>query len=221
MASERLIIGEIKKYYPEDKILSEESGLSSGDRSPGSYIWVIDPLDGTTNFANGYPFFSVSVARGVFNTDGQIDIVLGGVADPIRGRVYLAQKGHGAYVAGQKLSCGKTEDFSQAFLVTGFYYQKGDELKRNIDLFLRVAEKCQNIRRDGSAALDMALVAEGVFDGFWERGLKPWDIAAGSLLINEAGGKIVNFSRNEFDLEGDGVICGSPQALRELKALID
>lgn len=219
LASERVLIDGISRAYPHDIICSEESGLSSADRTPGRYIWILDPLDGTTNFAHGYPYFCVSVGRGRFREDGSIEMRLGGIEDPVRKKSYVAKKEHGAFVNRLPMKVRRERPLKESFLVTGFYYATGDLLSREIDRFHRVAQICSSIRRDGAAALDLALVAEGVFDAFWEYGLKPWDVAAGSLLIQEAGGVVLNYHQpigTEFNVEADGVLGGTGQSVKEI-----
>lgn len=223
LASEKVLLDRIKRYFPDDLILSEEAGLSSQVRKPGSHIWIIDPLDGTTNFANSYPFYCISVARCQFRPDGRIDSLAGAVYDAPRGRLYHAERGKGATVDGRKLQVAPKRDFAQCFLVTGFYYMKDKDLAREIERFASVAQKCQSIRRDGAAALDMALVAEGVFDAFWETGLAPWDVAAGHLLVSEAGGQVRNYRPKTpgfYDLEDPTVISGSASAVESLVPLL-
>jgi myo-inositol-1(or 4)-monophosphatase len=223
LASERVILAALRKHFPDDLVLSEEAGLSSQDRRPGTYIWIIDPLDGTTNYANGYPFYCISMARGRFREDGRIESEVGAVFDAARGRLYHAAKGEGATVDGKKIQVVPPRDFAQGFLCTGFYYMKGTDLTREIERFARVAQRCQSIRRDGAAALDLALVAEGIFDAFWETGLAPWDVAAGNLLVREAGGKVRNYVENLpefFDLEDATIIAGSPSAVESLVPLL-
>lgn len=227
LASEAIVIERIKRYFPNDKIFSEEAGLSSKDRKPGSHIWIIDPLDGTTNFANNYPFFCVSIGRGRFKTDLSIEMTLGGIMAPLQKKIYLAALGNGAYVNQNKMSVAPSRDLKQSFLVTGFYYKRGEDLKHEIDRFAKVADICPSIRRDGSAALDLALVAEGIFDGFWELGLQPWDVAAGSLLVTEAGGTAVNYMPPQeikksatYNLEKDGIIVGCPSIVQAIANLI-
>jgi myo-inositol-1(or 4)-monophosphatase len=223
LASEKVILAKLAESFPYDTVLAEESGLSRVERAPGDYIWVIDPLDGTTNFANGYPFYCVSVGRGRFREDGSIEMVAGGVWDAPRGRFYYAELGKGAYVDGRRISVAPNREFSRAFLVTGFYYNQGEQLQEQIHRFGRIASRCQTIRRDGAAALDMALVAEGVYDAFWELGLQPWDVAAGSLLVKEAGGVVRNYPDDRgsyYSIEGIGVIAGSESVAKEIEALI-
>lgn len=223
LASEKIILDNIRKYFPQDHFYSEEAGRSSQERPAGEHVWIIDPLDGTTNFANAYPFFCVSIARGVFGKDGKIEILEGGVIDPHRNKAYCARKGHGAFANGKRLQVAPTRPINKSFLVTGFYYKKGDELQHEVKRFAKVANICQSIRRDGAAALDLALVAEGVYDAFWELGLQPWDLAAGTLLIAESGGVLRNYDQAahaKYDLEGPGIICGSPSVVSELADLI-
>ena len=216
LASEKVIVDAIRLGFPNDVILAEESGLSSAERRPGQSIWIIDPLDGTTNFANRYPFYCVSIGRGCFDEQGRIDLTMGGIYEPARERMFLAAKGAGATVNGQPLQVAAARDFALCFLVTGFYYMKDEALQREIRRFERVAQDCQSIRRDGSAALDLAYAAEGVFDAFWEVGLQPWDLAAGAVIVEEAGGVVRNYAEGPFDIEGEGVIAGSAQAVGEI-----
>ena len=222
LASEKVIIDRIQRHFPDDLIYSEEAGLSSRRRHPGTYIWVIDPLDGTTNFANGYPFYCISIGRGRFRADGTIEILTSGILDAARGRVYYAGLREGAYVDERPIHVAAERDLSKSFLVTGFYYMKGDALAAEIERFARVAQACQSIRRDGAAALDLAFVAEGIYDAFWEVGLQPWDLAAGSLLVSEAGGGVRNYADlgTPYDIEGQGVIAGSLSAVRQVASLI-
>lgn len=223
LASERVILDCLSRHFPNDLVLSEEAGLSSQDRKPGSHIWIIDPLDGTTNYANGYPFYCISMARATFRADGRIESRVGAVFDAARSRLYHAEKGKGATVDGRPLRVAPARDFSLCFLCTGFYYMKDRDLAREIERFASVAQKCQSIRRDGAAALDLALVAEGVFDAFWETGLAPWDVAAGNLLVAEAGGKVRNYAEKTpgfYDLEDATVIAGSVTAVDSLVPLV-
>lgn len=218
LASEKAILAAIRQHFPKDKVYSEEAGLSSQDRTTGSYIWIIDPLDGTTNFANGYPFFCISVARGVFLKNGKISVELGGVYDPYRCDLFLAARGLGSFKNGKRVSVRTERPVEESFLVTGFAYHKGDQLEKDVREFLSVAERCQSIRRDGAAALDLAYVACGIYDAYWENGLKPWDVAAGSLLVSEAGGQVSNSrTRQAFNVEEQGLICGTETLFSYLK----
>ncbi len=232
LASERVILDKISHAFPKDAIISEESGQRNVSRRQGERVWIIDPLDGTTNFANGYPFFSVSIGYGEFQADGRLRVLAGGVGDPVRSKFYLATLGHGADCNGKKLTVQQPRPIAQSFLVTGFYYTVGKDLDREVERFRRVAQTCQSIRRDGSAALDLALVAEGVFDAFWERGLALWDLAAGTLLVSEAGGTLANYPADpsslcsdshpvSYNIEGDGVVAGSGAVVSGLCKLLE
>lgn len=222
LASEKVIIAAIQKRFPKDLIYSEEAGLSATRRTSGEYIWVIDPLDGTTNYANGYPFYCVSIGRGRFRNDGSIECLSAGILDASRNRLFYAGRGEGAYVDGLPIKVAAPRDLAKCFLVTGFYYMKGSDLAVEIERFARVAQACQSIRRDGAAALDLAFVAEGVYDAFWEVGLQAWDLAAGSLLVEEAGGAVRNYRQTglPYSIEATGVIAGSVQAVTGVANLI-
>lgn len=223
LASERLILERIKRYYPNDRIYSEESGLSAIGRPTGGYIWIVDPLDGTTNYANGYPFYCISIGRGRFLADGSIEMLAGGVFDVPRKRLYYAERQKGAWVDGRRLQVATARPFANAFLITGFYYQQGDVLQREIERFAHIASQCQTIRRDGAAALDLALAAEGIADAFWEHGLQPWDVAAGSLLVAEAGGAVANYQSPQgayYNIEGTGIVAGSPDTVSKILSLL-
>lgn len=223
LASEKAIISRIQARFPDDVIYSEEAGLSRHNRKPGGNIWIIDPLDGTTNYANGYPFYCVSIGKGRFTESNTIEVIEAGILDGARGRIYYAQKGSGAFVDQKPISVALPRDFSKNFLVTGFYYMQGPELLRQIERFARVAEKCQTVRRDGAAALDLAMVAEGIFDAFWETGLQPWDVAAGSLLVSEAGGLVRNYKQahdGAYNIESPGIIGGTGKTVETIASLL-
>jgi myo-inositol-1(or 4)-monophosphatase len=219
LASEKYILEQIKRFYPDDLFLAEESGLSHEAPEPGKYIWIIDPLDGTTNFFNAYPFFSVSIARALVTPERKYEVVLGGVGDPCRNQYYWAAQGMGAYRGSDKLQVSGSTDIDAAFIVTGIAYNRNETFERDQRILMRVLERCRNLRRDGSAALDMALVACGVFEAFFEAGLKPWDVAAGSILIKEAGGVIHNYDATQaYDVAGEGVICGGSHVVSFLQS---
>ncbi len=222
LASEQVILDAIHQTFPRDLHYSEEAGLSSEQRVPGQSIWVIDPLDGTTNFANRYPFFAVSIARAVFQNDGSLRVESGVVHDPAQMRTYVAARGQGAFLNGKKIQVSQDRPVKDAFLVTGFAYHSGENLSKGIEFFHSVAETGASIRRDGAAALDLALVAEGVYDGYWESGLGSWDLAAGSLLVEEARGLIQNFSSSPagYSIEQGNIICGTPSVVTFLSNLL-
>lgn len=185
LASEQLIRELITQRFPEHEILGEEGGLTASNQAP---LWIVDPLDGTTNFAQGYPFFSVSIALRV---DGEI--VIGVVYDPTHDELFHATKNGGAFLNNRPIHVSNHEIFEESLLVTGFPYDVSDAPDLHLDLFKAMVVKARGIRRDGSAALDMCYIASGRFDAYWEVGLHPWDIAAGLLIINEAGGMVTDF----------------------------
>ena len=196
LASERLIIERIRTHYPRHAILAEESGASEpSDREAKSdWRWIIDPLDGTTNYAHGYPCFCVSIG---LESRGRLEI--GVVYDPIRDEVFSAERGQGASLNGRRIRVSPTPTLASALLCTGFPYdvRERNEFARHFANFIMHA---QGVRRDGAAALDLAYVAAGRFDGFWEEGLKPWDVAAGALIIEEAGGWISDYDNGPMDI---------------------
>lgn len=223
LASEKILLSEIRRKWPDDLILSEEAGAPKGNAAPGQYVWIVDPLDGTSNFANGYPFFSVSIARCLVLPDGAIQHLAGAVYDVNSDVLYYAEIGLGAFANDRRLAISPKREFSDAFLVTGFYYQTGADLEREIWRFMKIAAKCPTIRRDGSAALDLALVAAGVFDAFWESGLQPWDVAAGVLLVREAGGTVRNYPgspSDTYDMYKTGLIAGESSAVNHVAEIL-
>lgn len=194
LASEALIIERIKSYYPKHSILAEEAGEAVIIGDGTTWKWIIDPLDGTTNYAHGYPCFCVTIA---LEHDGEI--VLGVTFDPTRDELFAAERGRGASLNNKPIRVSGTEDLGNALIVTGFPYdiQQRDDFARHLtDVLL----KSRGVRRDGSAAIDMAYVACGRFDGFWEEGLNPWDVAAGVLLIEEAGGQVSYYDGTTFSV---------------------
>lgn len=187
LASEALIIDRVKSHYPRHTILAEESGDTVVVDGDSKWKWIIDPLDGTTNFAHGYPCFCVTIA---LEHEGQL--VVGVTYDPTRNELFSAEKGQGASLNSKPIRVSTNNKLSESLLVTGFPYDFKDreDFARHLTAFLLAS---RGIRRDGSAAIDMAYVACGRFDGFWEEGLNPWDVAAGVLMIEEAGGRVSNY----------------------------
>jgi myo-inositol-1(or 4)-monophosphatase len=215
--SEALLISRIHQKYPQHDILTEESeGLDRGSE----FRWIIDPLDGTTNYAHGYPVFCVSIA---LEKNGAIG--LGVIYNPMLDELFFSVSGQGAFLNDKKISVSKTTDMSKSLLATGFPYDIRESENNNINYFNGMARKAQAIRRAGSAALDMAYVAMGRFDGFWELKLMPWDTAAGALLISEAGGVITDLFGSAFHLGAPHVLATNGkihskmiQTLTEIKA---
>jgi myo-inositol-1(or 4)-monophosphatase len=210
--SEEMIVSAILGRYPDHDILAEEK-----DRSPkGSpYRWIIDPLDGTTNYAHGYPVFCVSIALEV---DGIVQHAA--VYNPMLEEMFHARRGGGAFLNGRPLRVSRTGDLSKSLLATGFPYDIRENADNNMGYFSAMAQKAQAIRRAGSAALDMAYVAAGRFDGFWELRLMPWDTAAGWLLIEEAGGRVTDLAGAPFVLDAPHILASNGRIHEPMMAAI-
>ena len=198
--SEQLIIGIIKRHFPHHDFLAEESGLrpaqsGTGGEKKSEYRWIIDPLDGTVNYTHHFPCFAVSVG---LEKNGEI--FLGVVYDPNLDELFTAEKGRGAFVNGKRMSVSRTDALIRSLLVTGFPYDIKDNPDRAVEHFINFLKEAQAIRRMGSAAIDLAYVATGRIDGFWEVSLNPWDTAAGILLVQEAGGKVTDFMGNPYSI---------------------
>lgn len=188
---EQLIISAIRESFPYHSILSEEKGSNN---TKSNFCWIIDPLDGTTNYSRGLPMYCVSIALSYKN-----EILLGVIQAPELAHLYYASKGEGAFDNHQKMRVSSVSELSNSFLVTGFPYTMHTSDVDNIDLFRCFSKQSLAVRRIGSAALDLCYVAKGVFDAYWELRLNPWDFAAGSLIVTEAGGTISNMRGNELD----------------------
>lgn len=206
-AAEQAIIEVLKDAYPEHAILAEESG-SQGD---SEYLWVIDPLDGTTNFLHGFPQYAVSIA--LMHKRVLTQAV---VYDPGRNELFTATRGHGAYLNDRRLRVSKRIRLTGALIGTGFPFRELKHLDAYMDMFRDIVKNTAGVRRAGAASLDLAYVAAGRLDGFWEIGLSPWDIAAGNLLIQEAGGLIGDFEGNDGYLESGNVVGGNPKIFVQL-----
>lgn len=197
-ASEKMIIDRIKHSFPDHSILAEESGA---DQSGGPVRWIIDPLDGTVNYAHGFPVFCVSIG---IEVDGIV--VAGAVYDPMRNEMFTAEKDKGAFLDGEPINVSSVENVAEALVITGFAYS-AEGKRANIDYFRAMIENAQAVRRIGSAALDLCYVACGRCDGFWELGLKPWDTAAGQLIVKEAGGSVTDLSGQGFMVDRDEILA--------------
>jgi myo-inositol-1(or 4)-monophosphatase len=195
------IVEIIQKTFPGHNILTEETPMPGGS-SP--YRWIIDPLDGTTNYAHGYPFFCTSIA---LELEGKI--ILGAIYDPLLDELFTAQQGEGAFLNGERISVSTTERLTEALLCTGFPYDLRESAVNNFDHFKNFIMEARAIRRDGSAALDLCYVAAGRFDGFWELKLNAWDVAAGKLVVEEAGGVVSNFSGGPLDIYGQETLASN------------
>lgn len=210
--AETAIIETIRETYPDHAFLGEESG-ASGD---GDVVWIIDPLDGTTNYLHGFPQFCVSIACEVKGR-----LVAGLVYDPLRQEFFTATRGDGAQLEGRKIRVSGSRGLTGALIGTGFPYRVfGEWSDRYWAMLKDVSAQAAGIRRPGSAALDMAYVAAGRLDGFWEIGLKPWDTAAGELLIREAGGLISDFNGGEDFRKSETIVAGGAKVFRELLKII-
>ncbi|HXF91430.1 MAG TPA: inositol monophosphatase family protein [Nitrospiraceae bacterium] len=200
--AEQAIIDCILAAYPSHGIFAEERGRQLGTDS--AFQWIIDPLDGTTNFAHGYPAYCVSIG---LEYEGQG--LLGVVYDPTRDELFTAVVGQGAYLNGTRLHVSDVQRLDQALLVTGFAYDIRDTPANNLDHFARFALRAQGLRRTGTAALDLCYVAAGRFDGFWELKLQPWDMAAGVVILREAGGRVSNFKGGPLSIYDQGLVASN------------
>ncbi len=207
LLAEQDIVKIIRKAYPSHAILAEESGAHAGD----DYQWVIDPLDGTTNFLHGFPQFAVSIA---VQHKGELEHAV--IYDPLRQELYTASRGAGAQLNDRRLRVTKAKTLDGTLLGTGFPFRNTEHLDAYLHMFKELTLLTAGIRRAGSAALDLAYVAAGRLDGFWEIGLAPWDMAAGALLITEAGGMVGDFGGGQDFLTTGNVVGGNPRVYKAL-----
>jgi myo-inositol-1(or 4)-monophosphatase len=206
--AEQAIISKIKQSYPEHSFVGEEGGLVAGD---DDYKWIIDPLDGTTNFIKGIPHFAVSIA---LMHKGRLDQAV--VFDPIRSELFTASKGAGAQLNGFRIRASKARELSQTVLATAFPFKNKAAFPKCLESFSKIYMEAGDIRRCGSAALDLAYVACGRYDGYWESGLKPWDIAGGELLVREAGGLVTDYSGGNDPMKKGEIVAGAPKVVQAL-----
>lgn len=209
-AAEDAIIATILEAYPGHGILAEESGRSHGAKN-SEYVWIIDPLDGTTNFIHGFPVYAVSIALAF---RGQLQQAV--VYDPTRNDLFYASKGKGAYLNDRRIRVSKRTRMLECLIGTGFPFRKGDNFQRYLKMFEEVMVQCAGVRRPGAASLDLCYVAAGYYDGFFETGLSPWDVAAGALIITEAGGLVGNFTGEPDFLYQREVVAGNPRIYGQL-----
>ncbi|GAB4401330.1 MAG: inositol monophosphatase family protein [Anaerolineales bacterium] len=201
--SETFILAEIQRRFPGHQILAEESGATAGS---AEHLWIVDPLDGTVNYAHGVPVFSVSIAYAFRG-----EIRLGAVLDPLRGELFRAEAGRGAWNNARPLKVSSAAELGRSLLTTGFPYDIRTTSANNLETFARLSLQTQGVRRLGSAALDLCYVAAGRFDGYWERFLRPWDLAAGSLIAREAGARVTCLDGStDFLQEPLSVIAANP-----------
>jgi myo-inositol-1(or 4)-monophosphatase len=213
-AAEMAIINILLEAYPGHGILAEESGREHGAQN-SEFVWIIDPLDGTTNFLHGFPVYAVSIALAHRNVVQQAVVY-----DPTRNDLFYASKGRGAFLNDRRLRVSKRLRLGDSLIGTGFPFRKGDNFKRYVKMFEEVMQSCAGLRRPGAAALDLCYVAAGYYDGFFETGLSPWDIAAGSLMITEAGGLIGNFTGESDFLHQREVVAGNPKVYGQLVQIL-
>lgn len=209
---ERMCRGVIAERFPDHDVLAEELGADSAAKPSARCRWVFDPLDGTTNYAHGLPIFCASLALQI---EGRTEV--GAVYDPSRRELFTAERGEGAYLNGQALAVSDTTEAIDALLVTGFPYFYKQEL---VDLFAAFLQRARAVRRLGSAALDLCYVAAGRFDGFWEQHLKPWDMAAGALVVEEAGGRLTGMDGSRFDLAAGHVVASNGRVHEAVLSII-
>lgn len=206
--AEREIIATIQKAYPDHAILAEESGKSNNE---SNYLWIIDPLDGTTNFLHGFPHYAISIAvQYKDRTDHAV------IYDPIRQELFTASRGAGAQLNNRRIRVSPRANLQGTLLGTGFPFKYLEHLPTYLESFQTLTKLAAGIRRAGAATLDLAYVAMGRLDGFWEMGLSPWDIAAGALLITEAGGLISDFNGTENYLNNGNVVTGNPKIFKQM-----
>lgn len=213
-AAEEAIIKTLLDAYPDHSILAEESGRS-GDANKSDYQWIIDPLDGTTNFLHGFPKYGVSIAllhRGVLSQAV--------VYDPVSDELFTASRGSGAFLNDHRIRVSKRVQLGESLIGTGFPFRDFTHIEAYLAMFKDIIPRTAGIRRPGSAALDLAYVAAGRYDGFWETGLAPWDIAAGCLLILEAGGMVSDLEGNGHYLKSGQVVAGNPKIFVQLLQVI-
>ncbi len=214
IAAETAALKVLKRKFSHFGFLTEESSPDP-ELSRAEGRWICDPLDGTTNFVHGFPMFCVSIAA-----EWQGEVVVGVIYHPILKETYVAVRGKGAFMNGKRIHVSKTSRLEDSLLTTGFTYHKKDWLKMEIQAFERLSGLVRAGRRPGSAALDLAYTARGVFDGFWERGLSDWDVAAGSILIEEAGGKVTDFNGKRFRLGGKEILTSNSKIHTPLRQII-
>ena len=213
-AAERAVIEVLHRAYPDHAILAEESGASGGS-AESEYTWIIDPLDGTTNFIHGFPQYAVSIALRHKNL-----ITQGVIYDPTKNELFTASRGRGAYLNERRLRVSRRPQLTEALIGTGFPFRELQHLDEYLAMFRELTARTAGLRRAGAASLDIAYVAAGRLDGFWEMGLSPWDMAAGALLVQEAGGLVGDFRGDPGYLDSGRIICGNPKIFAQMLQVI-
>jgi len=210
--SERLIVGHLLGSFPDHNIVAEEGEYPQGD---APFRWIIDPLDGTTNYAHGFPWFCVSIGL-----ESAGELVAGVIYSPMHDELFTATKGSGAFLNGQRLHVSTRSPLQDTLLGTGFPYDCASDPANNFDNFIAFQKAARGIRRAGAAALDLAYVAAGRLDGFWELKLKPWDVAAGVLLVREAGGTVTTFDGTEYDVFNHRIVASNGLIHEEMTVML-
>jgi myo-inositol-1(or 4)-monophosphatase len=219
--AEALILERLRQRFPGHAVLAEESGahqaggLAAVSATESAVRWLIDPLDGTTNFAHNYPFFCVSIGVEVAGR-----LAAGVVYDPVREELFAAAAGHGATLNGAALRVSQVDRLEDSLLVTGFPYDVREHPERHVPLFQAFLTRAQGLRRDGSAALNLCYLAMGRFDGFWEGSLSPWDMAAGVLIVREAGGEVTRYDGAPFTLDGRQILATNGRIHAEMMGVL-
>ncbi len=211
-ACEAEIVREIQRFYPDHAFLCEEGG-GSGD---GDTVWVIDPLDGTSNYLHGIPHFAVSIAQQV---NGRTEHAV--VFDPVRDEMFTASRGGGAFLNNRRIRVSSRPGLENAVLATGFPFRQRQHMKTYMNIFMRLWESIEDFRRAGTASLDLAYVAAGRIDGFFEIGLKPWDMAAGALLVREAGGVVSDFSGSDKVESSDSILAAPFKVMTPMRRIVE
>jgi len=214
-AAEQAIIEILQRAYPDHAILAEESGAKAGTAGGSDYTWIIDPLDGTTNFIHGFPQYAVSIGlrhKGV--------LAQAVVYDPAKNELFTATRGRGAYLDDRRIRVSRRTQLDDALIGTGFPFRELAHIEQYLAMFREITRRTAGIRRAGAAALDLAWVAAGRLDGFWEIGLSPWDMAAGALLIQESGGLVGDFRGESGYLESGSIAAGNPKIFAQLLQII-
>jgi myo-inositol-1(or 4)-monophosphatase len=214
-AAEQAVIEILHRAYPDHAILAEESGAKAGQAGESEYTWIIDPLDGTTNFIHGFPQYAVSIGlrhKGL--------LVQGVIYDPAKNELFTASRGRGAFLNERRIRVSKRAQLDEALIGTGFPFRELESLDEYLGMFREITSRTAGIRRAGAAALDIAYVAAGRLDGFWEMGLSPWDMAAGALMVQEAGGLVGDFRGDSGFLDSGRIVCGNPKIFAQLVRII-
>jgi myo-inositol-1(or 4)-monophosphatase len=211
--SEALLLRRLRERFPEHAVLAEESGAHAAGAS--TVRWLVDPLDGTTNFSHNYPFFAVSIAAEIAG-----ELVAGVVLDPVRDELFAAARGAGATLGGAPIHVSDIARLEDALFVTGFPYSVREQPEPTLTIFRNFLMRAQGVRRDGSAALNLCYLATGRFDGFWEGHLSPWDMAAGVMIVREAGGVVTDYAGGPFRLEGRQILASNGRLHPPMRAIL-